>query len=52
VYDVKREVDWHVPVQSSVGMAGGHTDPVWCVSETVNADVWCIFVAVRITESA
>ena len=29
MYDVKRETDWNTPVQSSAGMAGGHTDPVW-----------------------
>lgn len=31
VYDVRRESDWGKPVQSSGGMDGGHTDPVWQV---------------------
>jgi len=31
VYDVRRENDWGKPVQSSGGMDGGHTDPVWQV---------------------
>eukprot|EP00607_Mallomonas_marina_P008937 CAMPEP_0182422554 /NCGR_PEP_ID=MMETSP1167-20130531/8285_1 /TAXON_ID=2988 /ORGANISM="Mallomonas Sp, Strain CCMP3275" /LENGTH=1009 /DNA_ID=CAMNT_0024600719 /DNA_START=93 /DNA_END=3122 /DNA_ORIENTATION=- len=31
VYDVRRENDWGRPVQSSSGMEGGHTDPVWQV---------------------
>ncbi|KAJ1418082.1 WD40-repeat-containing domain protein [Ochromonadaceae sp. CCMP2298] len=30
VYDVRREgANWGIPVESSAGMAGGHTDPVW-----------------------
>lgn len=30
VYDVRQEgANWGIPVESSVGMAGGHTDPVW-----------------------
>jgi WD40 repeat protein len=30
VYDVRREgANWGVPVESSAGMQGGHTDPVW-----------------------
>jgi len=31
VYDVRREADWGKPVQSSLGMEGGHADPVWYV---------------------
>jgi dynein intermediate chain 4, axonemal len=31
VYDVRREgANWQIPVETSAGMAGGHTDPVWC----------------------
>ena len=33
VYDAKRETDWSTPLQSSAGMVGGHTDPVWWVRE-------------------
>lgn len=30
VYDVRREgANWGVPVETSAGMHGGHTDPVW-----------------------
>lgn len=30
VYDVRREgANWGVPVESSAGMQGGHSDPVW-----------------------
>jgi WD40 repeat protein len=30
VYDVRREgANWGVPVETSAGMQGGHTDPVW-----------------------
>ena len=32
VYDVKRESDWGKPLESSAGMAGGHTGPVWQLS--------------------
>ena len=32
VYDVRREgANWGVPVETSAGMQGGHTDPVWWV---------------------
>lgn len=31
VYDVRRESDWGKPVESSTGMQGGHSDPVWQV---------------------
>ena len=32
VYDVRREgANWGVPVESSAGIVGGHTDPVWYV---------------------
>ncbi len=30
IYDVKREgANWTVPVETSAGMSGGHSDPVW-----------------------
>ena len=29
VYDVRREVDWAKPMESSIGMPGSHSDPVW-----------------------
>jgi dynein intermediate chain 4, axonemal len=29
VYDVRREGDWEKPVETSAGMAGSHSDPVW-----------------------
>jgi hypothetical protein len=32
VYDVRREEDWEKPVESSTGMSGSHSDPVWFVS--------------------
>ena len=31
VYDVRREVDWEKPMESSIGMPGSHSDPVWQV---------------------
>ena len=31
VFDVRREADWGKPIESSTGIAGGHTDPVWQV---------------------
>lgn len=31
VYDVQREADWGKPVQTSIGVEGGHVDPVWQV---------------------
>ena len=31
VYDVRREADWGKPIESSTGIAGGHSDPVWQV---------------------
>eukprot|EP00602_Paraphysomonas_sp_CaronLab_P000924 CAMPEP_0185032610 /NCGR_PEP_ID=MMETSP1103-20130426/20814_1 /TAXON_ID=36769 /ORGANISM="Paraphysomonas bandaiensis, Strain Caron Lab Isolate" /LENGTH=917 /DNA_ID=CAMNT_0027568567 /DNA_START=408 /DNA_END=3161 /DNA_ORIENTATION=- len=31
VYDVRREVDWEKPMETSAGMAGSHSDPVWQV---------------------
>ena len=31
VFDVRRETDWGKPIESSSGVAGGHTDPVWQV---------------------
>eukprot|EP01041_Mallomonas_annulata_P001489 gene1489-2870_t len=31
VYDVRRESDWGKAMQSSAGIEGGHTDPVWQV---------------------
>jgi dynein intermediate chain 4, axonemal len=29
VYDVRREQDWEKPMESSTGMSGSHSDPVW-----------------------
>jgi hypothetical protein len=29
VYDVKRETNWGIPIESSSGMEGSHMDPVW-----------------------
>lgn len=29
IYDVKRESNWGVPVESSSGMTNSHSDPVW-----------------------
>jgi WD40 repeat protein len=29
IYDIKRETDWEIPVESSNGMNGSHSDPVW-----------------------
>jgi WD40 repeat protein len=29
VYDVKREANWGIPIESSSGMEGSHMDPVW-----------------------
>ena len=31
VYDVRREVDWEKPMESSIGMPDSHSDPVWQV---------------------
>jgi hypothetical protein len=31
VYDVRREEDWEKPMESSTGMSGSHSDPVWSV---------------------
>ena len=28
IYDVKRD-DWKSPIESSEGIAGAHSDPVW-----------------------
>lgn len=32
VFDVKREHDFERPIETSAGMTGGHTDPVWQVN--------------------
>ena len=29
IYDVKRESDWGIPVESSQNITGGHSDPIW-----------------------
>lgn len=29
IYDIKRETGWEVPMESSAGMPGSHSDPVW-----------------------
>jgi WD40 repeat protein len=31
VYDVRRDADWEKPMESSIGMPGSHSDPVWQV---------------------
>lgn len=29
VYDIRREHDWEKPMETSTGMSGSHSDPVW-----------------------
>ena len=34
IYDIRRENDYEIPVESSAGMSIGHSDPVWEVKWT------------------
>jgi dynein intermediate chain 4, axonemal len=37
VYDVRREQDWEKPMESSTGMSGSHSDPVWFVPRLLSS---------------